>query len=285
MLERNRRSGATAATAAIPLLIKSSSRVCGTGSRHGASTGPKSGRAPQIPVGATTLVRCGAGAQFALTALHDPDAALDASGYAMNTQQCEQSATNPQATDAAIRVQKGADGAWTLNGGQCVAPLAPAKPVVTAADVRAQVVRLVPSAAIGHAPKTATLVNIQTIMWVAAPARRTLAAVQILGQRVDISLRLRQRRLVVRRRARRDDILAGQGLRRHARPVPDAYLHRLLQQHADRTGNVRLTATAQWAASFTVNGGAAQQIPGTVAGPTAASTLVVKQARSVLVPN
>ncbi len=166
-----------------------------------------------------------------------------------------------------------------------MAPLAPAKPVVTAADVRAQVVRLVPSAAIGLAPKTATLVNIQTIMWVAAPARRTLAAVQILGQHVDISLRLASVDWSFGDGHGETTSWPGKAYDAQHDPCRTRTCAGYFGHIYDRTGNVRLTATAQWAASFTVNGGAAQQIPGTVAGPTAAATLVVKQARSVLVPN
>jgi hypothetical protein len=254
------------------------------GSSHGRPVARRGHKTP-VPIGTTTLVRCGVGTRAALAGLRDPEAAADAAGCGTNEQQCQQSATDPNNTDAALRVQKGADGAWTLNGGQCVAPLASAKPVVTAADVRAQVVRLIPTAAIGLAPRTATLVNIQTIMWVAAPGRRTLAAVQILGQRVDISLRLARVAWSFGDGHGESTSWPGKAYDATHAPCRTRMCAGYFGHVYDRTGRVRLTATAQWAASFTVNGGAAQQIPGTVAGPTAASTLVVKQARSVLVPN
>src|SRR6185437_192026 len=85
-----------------------------------------------------------------------------------------------------IAIVKRADGSWQYAGDVCIG----VRPAVTVADVRARVVRLVPSAALGVAPKAATLVNIQTLLWVDAPAERTLAPVTILGRRVMITLKL-----------------------------------------------------------------------------------------------
>ncbi|PZS27054.1 MAG: hypothetical protein DLM58_19415, partial [Pseudonocardiales bacterium] len=70
------------------------------------------------------------------------------------------------------------DGTWQYGGAVC-RPVGP--PQVTADMVREQVARLVPRAVIGLAPRQATLVNIETVMWVGTGERRTLAPLMILG--------------------------------------------------------------------------------------------------------
>ncbi|WP_375491274.1 hypothetical protein [uncultured Jatrophihabitans sp.] len=191
----------------------------------------------------------------------------------------------PGNTDAAVRVQKGTDGRWTYNGQQCVAPLAPARPVVTAAAVRAQAVRLIPAAAIGLAPRTATLVNIQTVMWVDAPGARTLPGVRILGQQVTITLRLAQVVWSFGDQHGASTSSPGKAYDQTNAPCRTRLCPGYFGHVYATTGDMHLTATAQWTAAFTVNGGAAQQIPGAVPGPAANANLLVRQARSVLVPN
>jgi hypothetical protein len=181
----------------------------------------------------------------------------------------------------AIRVRKEADGSWQYDGSSCLG----IPPQVSVADVRARAVRLVPPAALGVAPKAATLVNIQTLLWVAAPNTRTLAPITILGHRVVITLELDH-----------VDYTFGDGATDtqpdpgkpyddandpcNTKLCPDYYGHIYTV-----TGKKTVTATASWNASFTVDGGGAVTIPGTVAGPTANLSMLVRQARAVLVPN
>lgn len=160
-----------------------------------------------------------------------------------------------------------------------------APPVVTPDMVRARVVRLVPSAAIGLAPRQATLVHIQTIMWVDAPAQRTLAPFTILGQRVVVQLKLDHVDWHFGDGSSATSSGAGKPYDEQHDPCravrcPDYFGHTYRT-----TGDRDLTATAYWRASFTVGGGNAIAIPGTVAGPSGRANLVVKQARAVLVPN
>ncbi|MBE7189754.1 MAG: hypothetical protein INR67_15805 [Jatrophihabitans endophyticus] len=151
--------------------------------------------------------------------------------------------------------------------------------------MRDRVVRLIPSAAVGLAPHGATLVNIETVMWVDAGDRQTLAPVEILGRRVVITLKLDHVdwRFGDGRSDRTGD--AGRRYREHADPCttrecPDYFGHTY-----QRPGRVHVNATASWTARFTVDGGAPVTIPGTVAGPTAQAGITIKQARGVLVPN
>lgn len=145
--------------------------------------------------------------------------------------------------------------------------------------------RLIPSAAIGLAPHTATLVNIQTIMWVDAPKSQTLPAAQILGRRVVITIKLAHVSWTFGDGSADRQGSAGKPYDAKAAPCstrecPGYYGH----QYA-HTGSVTVSATASWTASFTVDGGAPITIPGDIAGPTARVALQVKQAHSILVPD
>ncbi len=183
---------------------------------------------------------------------------------------------------ATVRVVKQADGTWSYNGGVCQLP---ARPQVTAAVVREQVARLVPSAAIGLAPQQQTLVNIQTIMWVNAPGQRALAPLTILGRRVIVTLRID--RVDWDFGDGQTDTATTPGKPYDAKndpckavDCPDYYGHTYVDP-----GAMTVTATASWVASFTVDGARPQTIPGTVFGPSARTALQVRQARGVLVPD
>ena len=159
----------------------------------------------------------------------------------------------------------------------------PGRPQVTPQLVRQQVVRLVPTAAVGLAPHGTTLVNIETVMWADAPHQQNLAPVTILGQRVVISLTLDHVAWSFG-----DGASATSGPGRaysdsdpcRARTCPQYFGHVY-----DVTGSRTVSATAYWQASFTVDGGASQDVPGAVPGPAASADVAVKQARGVLVPN
>lgn len=158
-------------------------------------------------------------------------------------------------------------------------------PEVTPEMVRQRVVRLIPSATIGLAPRDSTLVNIETVMWVDAPATRTLPAITILGQQVVVRLKLDH-----------VDWNFGDGSSATSDGPGKAYDEQNDPCHGVRcpdyfghvyrdTGRTNIAATAYWQASFTVDGGHAVNIPGTVAGPAGRAEITVKQARAVLVPN
>lgn len=250
--------------------------------RHLASPRP----APE-PVGTLHLVACSTTTLSTLIALGVPSAAADAADCGAQIESCLQG-TKPTANgpySASVKVVKQADGSWSFNGNACVPPSGPAARAVTAADVRERVVRMVPPAAVGLAPATVTLVNMQTIAWVATPARRTLGPVSVLGRSVQVQLSFDH-----------VDYDFGDGARL-TRPRPGrAYDHALdpcltaqcpgYDGHVYRaTGTHTVRATVAWRASFRVEGGPELAIPGTVSGPPAAAALSVRQARGVLVPD
>ena len=252
-----------------------------SGSKGGNSSGQhgSKGKAP-VPVGATQLVACGTSTASDLAGLGDPYAASDADSCSTAVPGCIQTA--PGATSASIRVQKQANGTWTLNGSVCTKP---AKPVVTAQMVRDRVVRLIPTARLGLAPHDTSLINIQTIMWVDAPATQTLPPVSILGQNVTVRLSLDHVDWDFGDHQSTSTRTAGKAYDNVHDPCRTATCSDYFGHTYRNPGSTIIHATATWTASFTVAGQRAATIPGTVAGPTATTTLTVKQARSVLVPN
>jgi len=60
---------------------------------------------------------------------------------------------------------------------------------------------------------------------------------------------------------------------------PDYYGHTYTT-----TGDMTVTATVTWQATFRVGAGAVTPIPGTIPGPTTNAAILVGEARSVLVP-
>lgn len=160
----------------------------------------------------------------------------------------------------------------------------PAKPVVTAAAVRAEAVRLVPSAAVGVAPKNVSLVNVETVLWADAPPRQTLQPVTLLGQRVVITLELEGVSWRFGDGQSASNAPAGKAYDARSDPCKSRQCDQYFGHTFRRTGKVSITAKANWRATFTVDGGIAQNA-GNVPGPAASTNLTIKQARGVLVPN
>lgn len=238
--------------------------------------------APEDPPAARVVVTCGAGAAASLGALGLSDPA-----YVANCQEqqlvCGVAKIKPGETQSpVIRLEQQGDGSWAYGGGDCVVT---EPPKVTAALVREQASRLIPAAAIGLAPHGTTLVNIETVMWADAPHTRSLPPVTILGKRVVISLVLDHVAWVFGDGVADGDAPAGKAYDAQSDPCKTTQCAHYYGHVYTRTGKITVTATASWHASFTVNGGASIDIPGTIAGPQAREQLVVKQARGVLVPN
>lgn len=230
----------------------------------------------------TRSVPCGRSAPDALIAIGDLNADDDAMSCIQATKDCAAASIDPKHPLTPVVVVVKRSWGWDYAGTPCVNN---GPPAVTAALVREQVSRLVPPAAIGLAPSKATLVNIQTIMWVDAPPDRDLAPLTLLGQQVAVHLHLDH--VTWNFGDGHSAVSNGPGKPYDAdsEPCRAAECPGYFGHTYRDTGDVRVSATASWQASFTVNGGPAVTIPGTVNGPTASSELTVKQARAVLVPN
>ncbi len=148
-----------------------------------------------------------------------------------------------------------------------------------------RVVRLVPTAKLGLAPHDSTLVNIETIMWVDAPKNQQLPPLTILGQGVTVSLTLDHVEWDFGDKNTATTSSPGKAYDNAHDPCRTAQCPNYFGHTYRSSGPLTIHATATWTASFAVAGGQAATIPGTVAGPTAAGNVTVKQARSVLIPN
>ena len=122
-------------------------------------------------------------------------------------------------------------------------------------------------------------------MWVDAPKTRALPVVQILGQHVTITITFDHVDWTFGDGATSTESGPGSAYDEENHPCktrlcPGYFGHVYLDR-----GTVQVKATASWQASFRVGGGPVVQIPGTIAGPVAATDLAVKEARGVLIPN
>jgi len=181
-----------------------------------------------------------------------------------------------------VQMIKQPDGSWRFNGATCQ-PTGP--PQVSAAMVREQAVRLIPTAAVGVAPRTSTLVNIQTIMWVGAPETRTLAPVTILGQRVTIAITLDHVAWDYGDGDADTTTDPGKAYDSAGDPCATPMCADYFGHVYARTGAMTVAATVSWTATFRVGNGPVVPIPGTIDGPAGQSTVRVLQARGVLVPD
>jgi hypothetical protein len=195
----------------------------------------------------------------------------------------EAAAELPGTTVTAIATYTLANGALRYSAVDCVTQ-GPVAPGLSEADVRAEVIKLVPSVGIKTAPESYALTQFESIFWTDTPTTRDLGAVELLGHRVAITITARSATWSFG-----DGTLAtsaGPG-----RPYTAAEPCREVQCPAwfghtyTKTGTAVVSATIDWAATYTVDGGAPEPIEATVAGPKASTTLPVKQARAVLMPD
>ena len=182
-----------------------------------------------------------------------------------------------------VRMVKQPDGTWSTSGSECDPVSNAPPPTVTPLMVWQQAQRLIPTALIGLAPRHDTLVNMETIIWVATTRQRTLPTVVILGRPVSVQISV-------------DHVTWDFGDGRTGtsngpgRPYDAAHDPCKTAQCADydghtytTTGHLTVTATVTWKATFQVDGGPVTAIPGTLDGPGSAAALLVQEARSVLV--
>jgi hypothetical protein len=169
---------------------------------------------------------------------------------------------------------------------QCdVRPSRSARPQVTGAMARQEAEKLLPHPAIGTAPAGhATLVNIETVLWVDTPPDRTLGTVTLLGHRVALRAQLQQANWTFGDGA--EDTTDGPGKAyTNADPCRTAQCPGYFGHTYSRTGAVTIGAQLTWSGQFRVDDGAWQAIPGTVTAAATSSTIRVKEARGVLVDN
>jgi hypothetical protein len=159
------------------------------------------------------------------------------------------------------------------------------RPQVTPEMARAQAEKLLPHPEIGTAPTGgATLVNIETVLWVKTDGDLTLGTVTLLGHRV--TLRAHLERVHWNFGDESTDTVAGPGPPyTHGNPCRTADCPNYFGHTYRRTGPVAIEAELTWTGQFQVDGGAWQDIPGIVTAPATSQPMRVKEARGVLVDN
>ena len=236
---------------------------------------PSSGGGPSRP--AVRTVDCG-------PRLPGPITPLAGDGCSEIQSLCELGANQtaaPNTTSTMTQTQQ-PDGSWVTSGHNCSTPTAAtATPASVAHD---QIVRLVPHPGIGSAPPGgATLVNIQTLLWLDTSADRDLGAVTLLGRRISLAVSVANVSWDFGDGTRTTTTTPGT-------PYTDADACTTPQcphyfGHTYRTaGATTVTATVTWQGHYRVDGGPWLTIQPTVTGPPQSVRLTVKQARSILVP-
>jgi hypothetical protein len=159
------------------------------------------------------------------------------------------------------------------------------RPEVTAAMARAQAEKLLPHPSIGTAPAgNVTLVNIETVLWVDTAPDLALGTVTLLGYRVSLRSHLEAVRWTFG--DDQSDTTDGPGKRySHDDPCRTADCPSYFGHTYRHTGPVTIGAQLTWTGQFQVDGGAWQDIPGTVTAAATAEPMRVKEARGVLVDN
>jgi hypothetical protein len=148
-------------------------------------------------------------------------------------------------------------------------------------SLRDQATKLLPVLAVGVSPsKGTTLVNFRTLFWVDTSTTRDLGTARLIGKQVAF-----------RATFVRVDYDFGDGTSDSSavpgQPYdPAADCGRCTDRFGHdytRRGSVTATGTVSWHAQFKVGTGGWQDVPGTITGPRAATRLVVKESRSVLI--
>jgi len=185
-----------------------------------------------------------------------------------------------------VRVTRQPDGSWLVTDTGCLLPNQDGRPGPDYAGAAYQQIRrLVPSPKIGVAPAGgATLVNIQTLLWLDTKPDLDLGSATLLG--ASVRLRAHLDHVVWDFGDGSNDTTHGPG-RAYTETDPcdtkicDGYWGHV---YAHR-GPVTIRATATWTGEYRVGGGAWQVIAGQATAAPATTSLTVKQARGVLVPN
>jgi hypothetical protein len=236
------------------------------------------------PPGTVRLVACGGGTASRLQTLGDPSATADARGCVSGQPGCDQTAQDTGRPHRNfVRVVKQEDNTWSLTGTECDAISGP--PRVTALMVWEQARRLISAAPIGLAPRDRTLVNIQTIMWVDTATARVLPSVALLGKSVSIHTTIDHVAWDFGDAHADVRDQPGKPYDPHGAPCTTKQCPAYFGHAYTTTGQMTVMATVTWRATFRVGGGTLTPVPGTIAGPGSTASIVVLEARSVLVPD
>ena len=269
-------SGTTRASSAGDAFSATSSLTC-----HGANPGLPATTAVIAPT--TRTVDCGAPQS---TDGHLPtNQAAVCAGVQQFCALPPTAAKNPHITTEVIQKQN-PDGSWTQLSMLCHVVLGRITPAQVTAQMASDAARrLLPHPAVRTTGAgSPTLINIETVLWIDTPAERNLGTLTLLGHRVD--LRAQVKSVDWNFGDNSTDTTTGPEpgyqLSNPCRTVtcPDYYGH----VYRD-TGTPSISASLTWTGQYRVDAGPWLSIGGTVSAPATPTTITVRQARGILVPN
>jgi len=150
---------------------------------------------------------------------------------------------------------------------------------------RAEAEKLLPHPTIGTAPAGGvSLVNIETVLWVDTQPDLTLGTVTLLGYRVTVRAHLQSVSWDFGDDAAETTSTPGKAYTK-ADPCRTVDCPQYFGHTYRATGHLTIGAQLTWTGQFQVDGGAWQDIPGTVTAPATARPIHIREARGVLVDN
>ena len=172
---------------------------------------------------------------------------------------------------------------WSLQSIWCPAATTPGpSPTV----IRDQALRLLPRVGIGSAPRTTTLVNIQTIVWAATTANRSLGTVRITGRKVRLRLTMHHATWTFGDATTGTTSGPGTAYDPTRNPCRSAQCPGYYGHIYTTTGSHTITLTIAWHATYSLDGSTWTDVDAAaLTGPTATTSITVRQARAVLVPD
>lgn len=185
---------------------------------------------------------------------------------------------DPRVSTVVTLVYDGAN--WTARSVNCASRAANA---LTGLAIRQEAIKLLPVVPIRSAPADGnTFVNLKTVLWMDSPPTRALGPVTLLGHQIGIQITAAAVRWDFG-----DGVAVSGPLGKpydtscDSKECPGFWGHDYAA-----TGNRTVTATVRWSATYTVDGGPAQPVPGGLITRGATTLpLTVREARDVLVPN
>ena len=191
--------------------------------------------------------------------------------------------TRPLVPTFATLTQDPTSKTWTVQAIWCPAATTPGP---DPRAIRDQALRLLPQVSIGTAPRTNTLVNIQTVLWAATTTQRTLPTVHITGQTVHLRLRLDHALWSFGDHTSDTADNPGTPYDADHNPCRTAQCPGYYGHTYTTTGTDTITLTVTWHASYSLDNTTWIDVdPAPLTGPSAATTITVREARAVLVPD
>lgn len=172
-------------------------------------------------------------------------------------------------------------GKWVLLDTWCPSQ---AKPVVTTAALRQQVLRLLPTVRIGSAWTTRALVNAETILWAETSARRSLGTVTVVGRQVGLRIAFDHADWSFGDSATDTTTDPGRPYSK-SDPCETAQCAGYYGHTYTDTGPVTITLSVAWHAEFSLDNGTTWTAvdPAPLTGPSTTHDLTVVQARGIIV--